>query len=320
MSRPPCDAVVGVVEMRQRRRIAGRPRERRGAKRRQRLRGDHPGRHRGGEILAEERPERLILPRLHVARRPVVEQAEAENVRARRADRNGVAEFGRHADIEAEFQLEIHVARRPIARRRFVRALALAARPLERRAADADRRGAAVIGDGHVFVVRQQRRVGPERAAGIGGVEHRGVEIGEVRHRDRHQEFRLRQRHEMPAAQRRVALAGTKSARKSEPQRRPGLRPERHQRIELWRRAGARRLGRQSGERAGSRRGRDIEHLVADGDADAGGRARGRAKNAERQILNRKIGVGRVGAVEEAPPRGIVGFVERMGHERMPAG
>src|SRR6478735_8833326 len=60
--------VVGVGEIRQRRRIALRPRESGGAKRRQRLPHHHPGRDGGREILAEERAERLVFPRLHVAR------------------------------------------------------------------------------------------------------------------------------------------------------------------------------------------------------------------------------------------------------------
>ena len=84
--------VVGIVEMRQRRRIALRPREGRGAEWRQRLRGHHPRRNRGGEILAEEWAERLILPGLDVARGPVVEQAEAENMLGGLADRHGFAE------------------------------------------------------------------------------------------------------------------------------------------------------------------------------------------------------------------------------------
>ena len=52
----------------------------------------HPGGDRGRERLAEERAERLVLPRLEVARAPVVEQHDAEDVverlaRPRRARR-----------------------------------------------------------------------------------------------------------------------------------------------------------------------------------------------------------------------------------------
>ena len=185
--------------MRQRRRIAVRPRESLGAERRQRLRRHHPGRNRGGEILAEERPERLIFPGLDVARRPVVEQAEAENVVRRAADRNGLAKLARRADVNAELELKIEIARRAVAWRRIVRTFALAARPLERRAADADRRSAAVIGDRHIFVVRHQRIVGAEHAPGIAGVKDRGEEIGEVADDHRQPHLRLRHRRQMLA-------------------------------------------------------------------------------------------------------------------------
>ena len=46
-----------------------------------------------------------------------------------------------------------------------------------------------MIGDRHVFVVRQQRIVGAKRAAGIGGVKDRSIKIGEVADRDRQQQF-----------------------------------------------------------------------------------------------------------------------------------
>ena len=42
--------------------------------------GDDPGREAGGEALAQEWAERLVLPGLDVAGRPVVEQREAEEV------------------------------------------------------------------------------------------------------------------------------------------------------------------------------------------------------------------------------------------------
>ncbi len=50
------------------------------AERRERFERDHPGRDGGREVLGEERPERLVLPLLDVARRPVVHEAEAEQV------------------------------------------------------------------------------------------------------------------------------------------------------------------------------------------------------------------------------------------------
>jgi hypothetical protein len=204
--------IRGVGEIRQRRGIAFRPRERCDAKRRQGFPRHHPGRYRGGEIFSEERSERLIFPTLDVARRPVVQKAEAENMLRSLGDGDGVAERRRHADVEAELKLEIEIARRSVARHRFLRALALALRPLHRSSADADRRSAAVIGDRHVFVVRQQRIFRPESAAGIGGVEHRGIEVGEVADHGRQHDLRLRHRREM-LPQALVAVIGAQTPR-----------------------------------------------------------------------------------------------------------
>ena len=44
----------------------------------------------------------------------------------------------------------------------------------------ADRGCARVIGDGHVLVVRQQRIIGPQHPACVGGVVDAGEEIGEI--------------------------------------------------------------------------------------------------------------------------------------------
>ena len=247
---PAVGLIVRVGEIRQRGRIAFGPRISRGAERRQRLCGHHPRRDRGAEILAEERPERLIFPGLDVARRPVVEQAIAEHVLGRFADRNGGAELGTHADEGAELELEIEIARRPVARHVLIRAFALALRPLHRRAADAHRRGAAVIGDRHIFVVRHQRIVRPEHAAGIAGVENRGEKIGEIAERHRQPDLRLRHRGEM-LADVFVAVLGAQGARQAKPQRRPGLRPERHDEVEERRRAGACRFGGEAFEATG---------------------------------------------------------------------
>src|SRR6202030_2079831 len=125
---------------RQRRRIAFRPRVGRSVEWRHCLGRHHPWRDGGAEILAEERAERLGFPGLYVARRPVVEQAVAEHMIGRVTDRNHGAELGSDADEGAELELEIEIARRSVARRIVVLSLALAERPLDRRAADAHRR------------------------------------------------------------------------------------------------------------------------------------------------------------------------------------
>ena len=55
--------------------------------------------------------------------------------------------------------------------------LGLPTRPPHGRAAGDHRRGPAVIADGHVLVVRQQRVVGPHHRPDVGGVEDRRVEV-----------------------------------------------------------------------------------------------------------------------------------------------
>ena len=81
------------TQVRQRFGIAIRPLERGHAKRRQRLHGHDPGRDGGGKALGQERSQRLIFPGLNVARRPVVEQAQAEDVRFRLGDRDRLAQI-----------------------------------------------------------------------------------------------------------------------------------------------------------------------------------------------------------------------------------
>jgi hypothetical protein len=64
----------------------GGPREGGDAERLQRLERDDPGRDRRREVLRQERPQGLVLPRLDVAGRPVVQEAEAEEVLLRPID------------------------------------------------------------------------------------------------------------------------------------------------------------------------------------------------------------------------------------------
>ena len=203
----------------------------------------------------------------------------------------GFAERGRRADIEAELELVVEIARRTDSSAPFrSRALRWPARPPHRRAADAHRRGAAVIGDRHVFVVRQQRIVGPERAAGIGGVEDRGEEVGEVADPHRQQQVRpapsaSRCRRRLLLAMRRRSAARDKASRKADqacgPSAISGLRCGA---------AHAARPPRRAPANDATPRG-DVEDLVADRDADARDRARRRPKHAERQVLDREIAV-----------------------------
>src|SRR6185437_6641620 len=73
----------------------------------ERFQRHHPGRDRGGEALGEEGTERLILPRLDVARRPVIQQTEAEHVLLRLRDGNRAAEAVAAADEHTDLELEV---------------------------------------------------------------------------------------------------------------------------------------------------------------------------------------------------------------------
>jgi hypothetical protein len=74
---------------------------------RQRFQRNDPRRNGGSEVLGQKRPERLVFPRLNVARRPVVEQAQAEHVRLGLVDWNRLARRVAGTDIHAQFQLVI---------------------------------------------------------------------------------------------------------------------------------------------------------------------------------------------------------------------
>ena len=193
--------VGAVVEVGQQRGIVRRPLSLRRAERCQGLRRDHPRRDAGAEALAEERTERLILPGLDVARRPVVQQAEAGDVLRRLGDGDGRAERVARADPDPELELVVEIAAWTEGRDRFARRLALAVGTAHGRTRRADRGGAAVIADRNMLVVRHQRIVGPEQLAGIGGVVDAGEEIRVVADRRRELEAAIGGRVEEAGAQ-----------------------------------------------------------------------------------------------------------------------
>src|SRR6266568_1260736 len=122
---------------------------------------------------------------LNVARGPIIEQAIAENIICRFADRHAAAQVGRGADECAEFEFKIETLRRAEAWR-AVRVFALAVRPRHGEIADPHGGGTAVIGDRQIFVVRRQRIIRAKQPSGIGGVEDRSKEVGEITEDDRY--------------------------------------------------------------------------------------------------------------------------------------
>src|SRR5215472_11762982 len=112
--------------MGQRARIAGWPRRLRYAERRQCLGGDYPGRDGAAKALAEEGPQWLRLPLLDVARRPVVEETQPEEMLTGLRDRDRLAERVAWADPDGELELVIELAARAIAGSILARQFALA--------------------------------------------------------------------------------------------------------------------------------------------------------------------------------------------------
>ena len=75
--------------------------------RRQGLRRDDPGRDGAGEVLGQERTERLVFPRLDVACRPIVQQAVARNVFGGLGDGDRFTESVARTDPDPKFQLVV---------------------------------------------------------------------------------------------------------------------------------------------------------------------------------------------------------------------
>ena len=152
----------------------------------------------------------------------------------------------------------------PYVGRVVVRRLPLPARPDDVGAAGDDRAGAAVVADRQVPPVRQQRLgVGAEDPADVGGVLERGVEVDVVG--DLERQVQARRRPAGPGAAR-PASRSVSSVSRPVIHARIGLggpRPRGHQRVE-------RRLLEDvvHVEHLGGRDRREVEHLVADPDAD----------------------------------------------------
>ena len=91
-------------------------------------------------------------------------------------DGDSLPQFVAGADEKAKLKLVIEFLARSEVGLVGV-AFCLAYRTADRRSADDDRRTTAVISDGHPFVIRHQRIVGPEQFADSRGVMHADVKI-----------------------------------------------------------------------------------------------------------------------------------------------
>jgi hypothetical protein len=162
-----------------------------------------------------------------------------------------------------------------------------------------------VIADRHVFVIRQQRIVGAEQLTRIGGVVDAGEKVGVVADRRRKLEAAIvgavnearPQRFDLGA----IPAIGVENVAEAAAERNARLAAEREQRVEGRAASG---LGGPPGEpieQAELERGGEVEDLVPDRDAAAGSAFR-RREYAQRQVLDRKVGV-LIGRGDPAAPR-----------------
>ena len=204
------------------------------------------------------------------------------------------------ADDDAQLQLEVQARGGLQHGGRGVRRLDLAARAHEGRPGGHHRGRTAVVADRHPLVVRQQRVVRAEQLAHRRGVVDADVEVGVVADLAGQAQLHggLRMQRRLPSGLLRAALA--QSARERQAQG-PALRGRQRQQ------AGHVGMVDQAG-------GAQVQHLVADGNADAPAILGMGAEAAERQVLQGEVAAGDMGAGHPAAQRGVVGLVERMGH------
>ena len=105
---------------------------------------------------------------------------------ARVVNRDRLPELVAAADPDAELELVIEAAARAIFGRIGVGGLALAVGPDHRLARSAHRARPAMIADRHIFIVGQQRIVGPELLADVGRMMNPDIEIAVVADQARH--------------------------------------------------------------------------------------------------------------------------------------
>ena len=69
--------------------------------------GSNPGRYCGGEVFCEKGTEGLVLPGLNVARGPVVEETDAEEMMIRFGDEDGGSQKTGRADVKCQFEFVV---------------------------------------------------------------------------------------------------------------------------------------------------------------------------------------------------------------------
>ena len=191
-------------------------------------------------------------------------------------DADGVPEDVALADVVAQLEFVVESLAGTELRHVGVWRLGLTLRPLERRIADHQRAGAAVIADRDPFVVGHEWVVRTEQLADGVGVVDAGVEVGVVADVAWQREFAGGLRHQRLGP---IALRGAADAE--------SLGDFVAQVLALDDVRGHEPVHVVGADQAGCAQ---VEHLVTDGHTDAKRRmATGRTITTERQVLNRKV-------------------------------
>jgi len=140
----------------------------------------HPRRDAGNKAFRQKRPQRLVLPGLDIPRRPVVEQAETSDMLGGIANGNRIAYGIALADPDAQLQLIVQARAWAKGRLGLAGRQGLAFRASHLCTRGANGRGTAVVANGHVLVVRQQRVIGAEQFADVLRMFDADVEVGVV--------------------------------------------------------------------------------------------------------------------------------------------
>src|SRR5579871_3598663 len=140
----------------------------------------------------------MALPALDVSRRPIVEQAESEEMIGRARQRNGRAQAIGEGDERAQLELEIEQARGPELYFAGCK-LVLAVWTGDRLTAEPHRAGTAVIRNRHIFERRRHGAIGTRKTSAALGVEDRGHEIGKGTKSDGKNHDRIALRDQEPA-------------------------------------------------------------------------------------------------------------------------
>ncbi len=168
-----------------------------------------------------------------------------------------------------------------------------------------------MIADGNVLVVGQQRIVGAEQFADIGGVMDADVEIGVVRDARGQVQRGFGHRHQQRFDLRALGRAFGQERGDTAAQRAARAGTQGQQGIERFAGSGAGGVQRIAFEQGRGGQRAEVEDHVPDGDAAPGSFIAAR-EDAEGQVLDRKIAVA-VRAFDPGAQSAVMGFVDR-GH------